>query len=58
MKRIEMNQMELIVGGNNPFWSGVGCGLGIAGATILGGFAAGPVGVVAGAMIGVGNCIR
>ena len=53
-----MNQMELVVGGSNPFWSGVGCGLGIAGATILGVIAAGPIGVAAGAMVGVGNCIR
>jgi hypothetical protein len=57
MKRIEMNQMEMIVGGSsNPFWSGVKCGLGIAGGAILGGFAAGPIGVVAGAMVGVSTC--
>lgn len=65
MKRIEMNQMELVIGGNNPFWHGVGCGLVIVGGVALGALAGASVsggaltipGAIAGGAVGVGTCL-
>jgi hypothetical protein len=41
MKKMEVMQMERVVGGNS-FWNGVGCGLALAA-----GLATGPLGLVA-----------